>query len=158
LKKRFIAVFLVLLFLLTGGCGSRDSTGPRQTLPERVSVHSLQVGDTVAGLAVTSLDVRDDNNFIVGFAGRAIVSGRYIHHENEQWGRTIAIYVDPGNITVPVFKEDQRDVWFVLRHTKQAEHYFPFDTEGEVSITIENYRIDHRETDSYNLADFVELN
>lgn len=125
----------------------------------------VQVGDRIAGLELTGLEVmfHGDNNQIISgwaeFEGTITVSGTY---EPEfmfpgTLEGTPCFNVDEARSSLPRFDFDERRLWFCFTNPEAAIAAFPDATEEmDATIAIANYRIDYAPTDVANTAEFVQ--
>ncbi|HEY9818543.1 MAG TPA: hypothetical protein V6D20_22455 [Candidatus Obscuribacterales bacterium] len=133
--------------------------------PTSFDPQAVQVGDRIAGLELTGLEVmfHGDNNQIISgwaeFEGTTTVSGIYdpeFLFPGALEG-TPCFNVDETRSSLPRFDFDERRLWFCFSNPEAAIAAFPGATdEIDATIAIANYRIDYAPSDVVNTAEFVQ--
>ena len=130
------------------------------TAPANVfDVHQAQVGDVVAGLTISSLEVSDPGapylTAHVGFTGEVTVSGTVTaYDDHEQLGNAVCVSVDPASARVlPRMLQDTRYAWFCFTNSDvAAAEVFGTGTVTEASVVIDQFTINYAPTEMWNTA------
>ena len=114
---------------------------------------NIRVDDMVADMKLTEIKDEMGEQFL--FSGEKTLTGRFEILENDEYyGEDIFFYLDDKLTGVlPREKSDVRDIWFRFSNYDEAlELLKPFGTSGEVTIKIDQYRIDLLESEVVNEA------
>jgi hypothetical protein len=155
--KKVLLVFLILMTFIMG-CGRISNSDPNNFFNPK----DMQVGDEVAGLSITELEVGDDGpNYSVFalFEGKTIIQGRFVQYKDHEFlGNAISFEVDPSSSNkLPKLKYDDRDLWFVFRNREEAIQLLAgYHNEG-LTIEIVDYKIHYAPTEVVNEASIVRV-
>lgn len=119
--------------------------------------NEVTVGDYVSGMELTEIDGHD--NQILQFTGETYVTGSFgIVTDDYVVGDGVTFSVDRLSSYLPREINDRRDLWFVFTNYEEAllmlEDYKDC---GEISIIIDEYKLDLTESAVVNTAKLVKV-
>lgn len=131
---------------------------------------TIQVGDVVAGMTVTSVDFRNDGHTItasIEFHGQATVSGHFTHTGvDPDAGFTAAFHQvfisnldEPSEARLPRMTGDPRSVNFALTNYEEVakDAFGPEGAQGQATIVIDTYHIYFEPTEAFNAATLLKV-
>jgi germination protein M len=136
------------------------ASGHATTPANLFDVHEVAVGDVIAGLRISSLEVSDPDapslTAHVSFTGEVTVSGTVTaHDDHEQLGDAVCMTsVDPtSERALPRMRQDTRDAWFCFTNSDvAAAEVFAPGTVTETTVVIDEFTIHHAPTEVWNTA------
>lgn len=131
------------------------------TAPDNVfDVYGAEVGDVVAGLEITSLEVSDPTapylTAHVTFTGEVTVSGTVTaYDDHEQFGDAVCVSaVDPvSERSLPRMLQDTRYAWFCFTNSDVASaEVFDPGTTTATTVVVDQFTINYAPTEMWNTA------
>ena len=132
-------------------------------IPHLFDPREINAGDNIVGWTIKSLDLVPDASIgfsgIIHFEGEKKLTGTYrvIPPENEVMGPAICFTPDEeSEKQLPRMMLDYRGTYFCASNYSEIEPLFSeVGNEGEMSLIIQDYIMDHRPTETWNSAKFV---
>lgn len=114
----------------------------------------IKIGDSIAGMKVTRVDVSKDNEGVVQFTGKVTISGTYSYEEPNDFFGGFIFEADKESLSrIPHLLGDERDNWFVFENQEKADQVFGKEkSKGKATITIDQYFINYQAKEVYNTA------
>lgn len=166
---------LLPLLLLLAACGApaddaapaqppaaTDSAAPSAPGENLFDPATVQVGDSVAGLRIDSLDVRQaaDGQWVgrVRFAGQVRVRGTWEPHPDAEFRALCFFAAGEYAPRLPRFRSDVRRPWFCFEDQERARRLLKVPPErGRAEILIDGFTYHYAPTDVYNQARLVRV-
>lgn len=120
--------------------------------------HTIDKGDIAAGMKHIDYPNDEGDGFL--FSGEKWLKGKFnIALENEHHGNRIEFFVDESQSDVlPRAYNDYRNLWFVFSNYDEAyEMLLPYVEHDTITIVIDQYDIDLRQSDVVNSARFIKI-
>lgn len=162
-RSSFLLIVFMVTFSMLVGCSTTNTVEPVEDKPEDSHVfEALQVNDEVASMTVIEADFTDISAK-VAFKGEATISGTYKYDPNHEFIDGVQFIVDEESAKkLPKWARDERYVWMMFTNDEEVRDVLGIEegkeSEGSLTVVIDDYVINYAPTEVWNTATFVELN